>query len=51
MSARRRCQVPTYESPISAATRKPARSGRIHAPQTPVAFTDDVFTGQEVLLG
>jgi hypothetical protein len=24
---------------------------RIHAPQTPVAFTDDVFTDQEVLLG
>jgi hypothetical protein len=24
---------------------------RIHAPQTPVEFTDDVFTNQEVLLG
>jgi hypothetical protein len=24
---------------------------RIHAPETPVAFTDDVFTDQEVLLG
>jgi hypothetical protein len=24
---------------------------RIHAPDTPVVFTDDVFTNQEVLLG
>ena len=24
---------------------------RIHAPETPVEFTDDVFTNQEVLLG